>query len=464
MEAHHSRISWKLWGPVLLLAVVLAAGFGYWIISRDRANAKDSNGEENRTGVKVQVIAPKPGGIPRLCTQPGSVERFEGAALYAKVFGQLKTLTVDIGDRVKKGDLLAEIEIPEREAEAARNKAKIDDAKAKLNQTVAQKAEAEAEARAADSSVKLATIMVKAKSAFKKYREGQLNRIKDLVAKGAETKLLQDEQEDYYVSALEAENGAMEKVNAEQERAAAARVKIMRVDADIEAAKADIEVAKAELANSEVWVQYGKVRSPCDGVITQRGYLKGDFIKAGDQSGSVPIVTVISTDVMRVVIPVPDRDVPYIEPGKPAVCTFDALPDEIYQTEGNNEVAVTRISNAEDFQTRLMRVEVNIKNKNGKLKLGMYGRATITLNKGAPNAVNIPSAALSGRATEGKGTVRIVRDGKLQTIPVKYGSDNGIDVEILSGLSLQDQVVTGINVPAPDGTPVTATNIGKTGS
>jgi HlyD family secretion protein len=78
--------------------------------------------------------------------------------------------------------------------------------------------------------------------------------------------------------------------------------------------------------------------------------------------------------------------------------------------------------------------------------------------------LQIPSAALTGRADDGNGTVRIVRDGKIQTVPVKYGTDNGIDVEILSGLSLQDQVVTGMNVPVNDGTPVTVANAGKTGS
>jgi HlyD family secretion protein len=466
MWSHLSGLSWKRWGPVLIAAVILAVGLGYWLIGREGATAGESNGQgrEKRTGVKVEVIAPKPGGIQRLCTQPGSAEPYAGAALYAKVFGQLKTLTVDIGDRVKKGDLLAEIEIPEFEAQAAKNKAKVDDAKAKLAQTEARKTEAEAEARAADASVKLATILVRAKSAFREYRERQLNRVKDLVAKKAEDQRLQDEQEDYYLSALEAENGAKEKVNAEQERAAAAQAKIGRVAADIDAAKADVEVARAELANSEVWVQYGKIRSPYDGVITQRGYLQGDFIKAGDQNGGVPIVTVASTDVLRVVIPVPDRDAPYVAAGKPAILTFDALPGVIYKTTGDNKVVVSRLAQAEDYQTRLMRVEVDVQNKDGRLKQGMYGRATLILTEGVAGAMQIPTAALATRSDGGNGTVRVVTDGKILTVPVKYGMDNGIDVEILSGLSLQDQVVMGMNVPVTDGTPVTVTNAGKTGS
>lgn len=465
MCGHRSGSAWKLWGAVLLASIAFAGGLGYWLIDREWAGEVEPTGHErgNRPGVKVDVITPKSGGIPRRCTQPGSVEPFAAAALYAKVFGQLKTLTVDIGDRVKKGDLLAEIEIPEHEAQVAKNKAKIDDANAKLKQNEARKAEAEAEARAADASVTLATIMVKAKTAFRQYRGRQLERIKMLVANKAEDQRLQDEQEDYYLSALEAENAAKEKVNAEQERATAARVKITRVLADIEAAKADIEVAKAELTNSEVWVRYGKIHSPYDGVITQRGYLQGDFIKAGDQSGSLPILTVSATDVLRVVIPVPDRDVPFVAPGKPAILTFDALPGTTYQTAGANKVVVTRLADAEDYQTRLMRVEVNVQNTDGRLKQGMYGRATLILTDGTPGALQIPSAALTGRADEGKGTCRVVRDGKIQTTPVKYGMDDGVDVEILSGLTLQDQVVTGTSAPVSDGTPVSVTTAPEPG-
>jgi HlyD family secretion protein len=460
MEARSTGIAWGRWGIILGAGGIIAAGLLYLFLIRENANADDSNGKgrENRGGIKVEVTEPKPGGIPRQCTQPGSVEPFVGAALYAKVFGQLKTLNVDIGSQVKKGDLLAEIYIPERDAQVLRDKARVEDAKEKVKQTESQKAEAEAEARAAEASAELAAILVKAKTAFKQYREKQLNRIKDLVAKKAEDQRLQDEQEDYYLSAVEAENAAKEKVVAERERATAARAKITRVDADIAAAKADVAVAEAELASSKVWVEYGKILSPYDGVITQRGYLPGDFIKTGDQSGSQPIVTVINTDILRVVIPVPDRDVPYIEPGQPAILTFDALENATYQSSPDNKVVVSRLAHAEDYQTRLMRVEVDVQNKDGKLKQGMYGRATIILNQGAPGAVHIPSAALSGRANGGNGTVRVIRAGKIQTIPIKYGMDNGVDVEILSGLSLQDQVVLGTNVPVVDGTSVTVTN------
>ena len=79
-----------------------------------------------------------------------------------------------------------------------------------------------------------------------------------------------------------------------------------------------------------------------------------------------------------------------------------------------------------------------------------------------PEYQAIFQANLDDMAEGGQGTVRVVRNGKLQSIPVKYGMDNGVETEILSGLDPKDQVVLSINVPVPDGTSVAATNIDHT--
>jgi multidrug efflux pump subunit AcrA (membrane-fusion protein) len=88
----------------------------------------------------------------------------------------------------------------------------------------------------------------------------------------------------------------------------------------------------------------------------------------------------------------------------------------------------------------------------------MYGRATLILTDGAPGASHIPSAALVGRANDGSGSVRLLRDGKIVTVPVRFGMDDGVDVEILSGIGPEDSVVTSTNVPAADGTSATVSN------
>src|SRR6185369_3113051 len=105
------------------------------------------------------------------------------------------------------------------------------------------------------------------------------------------------------------------------------------------------------------------------------------------------VLAVERTDVMRVVIQVPERDVPYVNPGDPAVVEVDALPGLAFRTRGSERVEVSRMAASEDPRTRMMRTEVDVKNPEGKLRRGMYGRATLTLEPGAADALRIPSAA-----------------------------------------------------------------------
>jgi RND family efflux transporter MFP subunit len=466
-----------------MLVVVACLGAGGWYAygrtkSAAAGSPQKSEGLKALQGVSAEVTHPRPGGIRREVTQPGTVEPFESAEIYANVSGYLasqrlerdgkpvlgkdgKPVLVDIGTRVKAGDVLARISVPEYQKQVERDEAKLRDSKAKVAQMEAHQRAAEAEARAADASVVLSQVMVKAKTAYRHYREKQLERIKGLYASSAVEAKLVDEQEDYFLSAQEAENAAKEQVNTNREKASAARAKIDQAKADVDEAKAEVGVAEAELAKSKVLLDYCTIKSEYTGVITKRNFHVGDFIKAADQGGDVPMLAVERTDLMRVVIQVPDRDVPYVDAGDPAVIEIDALPGAEYRSRDDKKIGVSRWADAEDPATRTMRTEVDVPNPDGKLRHGMYGKATLILDEGHPNAVRIPSAALVGKAEGGKGAVRVVRGGKVELVPVRYDSDNGVDVEIISGLTTADQVIVRTSAPVEAGTPVTVTAPGS---
>jgi HlyD family secretion protein len=103
-----------------------------------------------------------------------------------------------------------------------------------------------------------------------------------------------------------------------------------------------------------------------------------------------------------------------------------------------------------------MRIEVHVKNPNGKLRRGMFGRVTLALQVGAPEAVRIPSSALHGKAEGGRASVRVVRDDIAHVVPVRYGTDTGAEVEILSGLTPADRVIVRASGPVDNGTQVAA--------
>lgn len=449
----------------LLLILIAVAGMclgGWYAFSRGQQalgkNHTDGDEVRGTQRITVEVMAPRPGGLDRLCVQPGTVEPFEAADLYAKASGFLQEQNVDIGSRVKKGEILARISVPEKERQVERDEARVRAAEAKVRQMAAHVAAAEAEAKAADASVTFAEVSVRAKASYRKYREKQLKRIKELAAQNAIEAKVVDEQEDYHLSALEAENAALEAVNSARERASAARSKITEAKADLDEAKASAGVAVAEWEASKVLLDYTIIRSPYTGVVTKRTFHTGDFIKSADQGGITPVLAVERTDVMRVVIQVPDRDVPFVSRGDPAVIEIDALPGVVFETTGTTKVEVSRWADAEDPSTRTMRTEVDVKNPDGLLRHGMYGRATLNLQNGAPTAVRIPSGALVVRDVGGKGKVRVVRDDHLVTVPVLIGSDNGVEVEILTGLSPTDRVVVRASGPADEGAAVVVAN------
>jgi len=101
-----------------------------------------------------------------------------------------------------------------------------------------------------------------------------------------------------------------------------------------------------------------------------------------------------------------------------------------------------------------MRTEVDVPNPTGQLRHGMYGRVAITLADGTSGSVRVPSAALFGKAEGGRGTARVVREGKVHVVAVRYATDNGIEVEVVTGLTPNDQVVVRAAGPVEEGTPV----------
>jgi HlyD family secretion protein len=159
-------------------------------------------------------------------------------------------------------------------------------------------------------------------------------------------------------------------------------------------------------------------------------------------------------DKVRVVTYVPDRDVPYTDVGDEAEIRLDALPGEVFKGK------VSRFSETEDPQSRTMRTEIDLPNPDGRLREGMYGIATIILQDNSSN-LTVPAAAVTGRSESGsKASVYIVRDGKAHKTPVTIGADDGIRVEVLTGLKVDAAVIRDSGM-ASDGMAVVVTEPSK---
>jgi HlyD family secretion protein len=410
---------------------------------------ENSDPEESSDPAAVEYVFPQKGGIPRTSTQPGSVLSFESVDLYAGVPGYLKQQSVDIGDRVRKGQILALVDVPDLEKQVQHNVAVVEQAHAHVAQMKAKLTSAQADAEAARAAVPHAEALLRSKSAELLYRRQQLDRMKELAASHSIEDKLVDEYTSHRDAIREAEIAAKEAVNSAKANVKAVEAKVVAAEADIRVAEAEVKVAQAELEKSQVMVGFATISAPFDGVVTKRNFFARDYVRSANESGALPLFNVQKTDLLRVVVQIPDRDVPFCAPGKPAFIEADAIPGQKFEGK------VSRISQSEDPQTRLMHVEIDLPNPKGKLYQGMFVHATIVLDQN-PSVLSLPSECVARKSDHGEATVFVVRDGHAHRVPVRTGGDNGVQVEVLSGLKTDDQVILhpgGLS----DGTPVEAT-------
>jgi RND family efflux transporter MFP subunit len=436
------------------LVVLLGLGIAAWYYRVRAAEPKHEAGAAVRVvnrdvsanPLVVATVRPAKGGIALTSSQIGSVHPYQEADLFAKISGYLKALHVDYGSRVKRGQLLAEIDDPEVQKEADRAAAALVQSRAAVRQAKARVESAIADKKAADAAVEQAKADIDRFTSARKYRAAVLKRHQDLVAKRAIPQEVADEDLDNYESSMSAERSARAAAVTAQAQASAAQAKIDQAEADVAEAEAKVEVDEANLAKARVFVDYMKITSPYDGVITRREFFPGAFIRSAAEGNTVPLLSVARTDRVRVVTHIQDRYVPYTDVGDPAEVTLDSLAPEVFKGK------VSRFADKEDPASRTMYTEIDLPNANGRIRPGMYGIAKVFLDR-AEKASTLPAKCLVGEAEGDKGSVFVIKDGKARRTPIKIGVNDGIRVEVLSGLDPEDEVIVDTTGVA-EGTPV----------
>ena len=446
------------WGFGALVLAACSVGGGYYLAWGGQSTTRDikpTSAPSRPEALQVQVIHPQRREVERTTTQPGSVHAFESVQLYAGVSGYLKSLNVDIGDRVKKGQPLAQVDVPDLVKQAQRCAAALEQARARVIQMGARVVSAKADLEAARATVPQAEALAKSKAAELRFRQKQLERMRDLFASKSIDERLVDEKTEQRDAAREAEISAREGVSTAKAKVDSVAAQIKQAEADVTEAEAEVRVAQAELEKADVLVGFATVVAPFDGVITQRNYFPFDYVRTPHESaGSVPLLTVQRMDLMRVVVQIPDRDVPLCDAGDKAIVEIDALSDQQIPP-----AKVSRVSRSEDPETRLMRVEIDLPNPIGKICNGMYGRVTIILDRA--KLPTIPSGCLITKAKDGKASVCVVRNGRAHFVPVTVESDDGLTVAIRSGIADSDEIVLNPSSGLVDGIAVQSRQVKK---
>ncbi|MFO0866197.1 MAG: efflux RND transporter periplasmic adaptor subunit [Gemmataceae bacterium] len=326
------------------------------------------------------------GKTERVVTQPGSVHAYQVVHVYAKASGFLKTQNVDIGSKVKKGDVLAIVDIPELTQSLAKARAVLAQAEARVEQMKSRDKSAIAEHEAALAGIAQAEANEKSASAMLRYRNRQHTRLKELFDSRSIDERLVDESKQQFEAAAEAERAATANIATSKAQAAAKQAKILEAHADVLEAKAGVEVARAEAQRLQVQVDFATIAAPFDGVVTARNMFPGDYVRAANESGGQALFVLQRVDRMRVDCEIPDRDVPYADVGDPALVELDALPTRSFPAK------VSRLAESEDPQTRLMSLEIDVANPDGIIRQGMFGRVRIVLDPQASVLSILPLA------------------------------------------------------------------------
>ena len=153
--------------------------------------------------------------------------------------------------------------------------------------------------------------------------------------------------------------------------------------------------------------------------------------RPGRPGNQAPLLTIQRTDVMRVVVQIPDSEARYADPGDQAFVEFDSFRGTKF------EAKLSRIADSEDPFTALMRVEIDLPNPQARIRQGMFGKVTIVLDK-EREKLSIPATCLAhGKSNE----VFVVRDGKAHLIRLAIGLVTNDRVMVLGGLDANDKVI-----------------------
>lgn len=339
------------------------------------------------------VVVVKRGQLANTLQVAGEFIPYQEVELHAKVAGYIKRINVDIGDRVKAGQVLATLDIPELEAQ-------VQGATAGVRQTREQITRARSEVQQAEANYE---------------------------ALHSESQRLQQ--------AAKAQPGLI----AEQELDDA-RAKDQAAAAQVDAAKSGLSATQQQLGVSQADQQhyssladYSRITAPFSGVVTWRYADTGALIQAGtSNAGSMPVVKVAEIDKLRLRLPVPEALAPFVRVGDTAQIQVQALNKDFSGT-------VTRDTDALDPSTRTMQVEIDVPNPKGVLQPGMYAQVTLNIAR-AGNALVVPVQAVDESGTQ-PAVMLVDGSNHVQKRTVQVGISTANSTEILRGLEAGDRVI-----------------------
>ncbi|WZO96500.1 efflux RND transporter periplasmic adaptor subunit [Isosphaeraceae bacterium EP7] len=392
---------------------------------------------------RVTTIVPERMTIRRVSEQPGQIEAAEVTPIHSKLSGYVRSVAVDIGDRVTQGQVMAELRMPEVEADLKQKRATIEQAQAEAKQAEAAVAVALAGVASAEAKVSEIQAGIRRAEADASRWQSEFARVQQLAQERALSGSLVDETR----SKLGAAQSGLDEVKARVKSAEAAlaesRAHLDRSRSDVQAAISHVEVTRFDAERAEAMAGYMKLEAPFDGVVTRRKLDTGQLTTPG--TAGEPYFVVARSGIVTIAVGVPEADAPFVNAGDPAQVRLVAL--DGLKFEGK----VTRTAWALESATRTLLAEIDLPNPDEVLRPGLYAYATIVAEE-RKDALTLPSTAVFKDG--GKSFCVTVADKRAKRREIKLGLSEGKRTEVVSGLSDGEMVVEANAASLADGQPV----------
>jgi membrane fusion protein, multidrug efflux system len=326
-----------------------------------------------RPPITVQIGAAAKGDIGASMTVVGNLIGQQTVDVVPRTGGRLVTVNVQLGDAVRRGQLLAKLEDFE------------------IVEQVKQ----------AEASLEVARATIRQREADLKVAELNFDRSKNLYQRQLLAKQALDDAESRYMAA----------------------------EAQIDLSKAQAQQTSARLDELQINLGNTKIISPVDGFVGKRNADPGAWV-----SQNAPVVSVVEISRLRLVANVVEKDLRLVNTGDPATVEVDAYPGDLFKGQ------IARVSPVLDPATRTATMEVEIPNRDNRLKPGMYARVLLTIEERKGTTL-VPKIAVVD--FEGKRGVWIPGgENKVQFRETKLGIEDPERIEVLDGLKPGDRIVT----------------------
>lgn len=375
------------------------------------------------TVVTVQAEHPEQGAISEHIMASAVLAPMAQAAIAPRISAPVKKFFVQRGARVKAGELLAELDNSDLKAAALDSRGSYEAAQAAFATAT--------KAQVPEDTLKAESDLAQAKANLD-LNQSIVNSRKQLFQEGAIPGRDLDTAQAALVQAQAAYDAALKHYES---------MKAVTREAAIKSALGQLASAQGKYEGAEAQVGFSEIRSPIDGVVTERPLFAGETAAAG-----APLITVMETRTLIAKMHIAQSQAQQLRVGGEAQVTVPGIDDPV-------PAKVSLISPALDPGSTTVEVWLQIDNKSGALKIGTPVKCTIT-GRTIENALTIPLSAVLTADDGSKSVMVIAPDGTAQPKKIVLGINNGEDVQVVSGLSTSDQVITNGSYGLDPGTKV----------